>query len=384
MNILFVTNYFPTQKDPQAAIFLYWRAKELVEMGHAITVLKWNQDIRDYKQKPYNILDIQNPILNCNIDVFPYHSLDAYRPRFKNKTYQWIKETFDVVHFHWLWSMTVFPTIKQWDIPYVVTCHGSDIYRMGESFNNWALGRWINKIVMKNQMKRLSQAEHAIFVSTDIKGVALEKGATPMHSSVVPNGINALFHPTQKKQTQKVIVGYVGMLAFKKRADKLIEIFHKASKLTHIDQFLVIGEGPLADQMKADALRHELNVQVAFTGKVSVESVASYMQHMTILVLPSRVEGFGCVIKEAQACGVPVVGSSNGGIPEAIGQGGVVVEEGPNFEFRFATAIANQIEQPIDQERIKASVESYDWASTVKQEVDIYTQVISRHDNAAV
>jgi glycosyltransferase involved in cell wall biosynthesis len=101
------------------------------------------------------------------------------------------------------------------------------------------------------------------------------------------------------------------------------------------------------------------------------------MQHMTILVLPSRVEGFGCVIKEAQACGVPVVGSSNGGIPEAIGQGGVVVEEGPNFEFRFATAIANQIEQPIDQERIKASVESYDWASTVKKEADIYAQVIN-------
>ena len=377
MNILFVTNYFPTQKDPQAAIFLYWRAKELVAMGHAVTVLKWNQDIRDYKQKPYNILDIQTPILDCDIDVIPHHSLDAYRPRFKNKTYQWIKDTFDVVHFHWLWSMTVLPTIKKWDIPYVVTCHGSDIYRMGESFNDWALGRWINKIVMKNQMKRLNQAEHAIFVSSDIKEVALKKGAAPTHSSVVPNGINAVFNPAEKKQSQPVIVGYVGLLIPRKRADKLIKIFYEASKLTAIHQFLVIGDGPLEKQMKEDVIHYGLSDRVIFTGKVSVRKVANYMREMAVFVLPSREEAFGCVIKEAQGCGTPVVGANVGGIPEAIGQGGVVVNEGPNFEVQFARAIANQIEQPIDQERIKAAVASYDWASTVKKEADIYAQVIN-------
>ena len=353
MNILFITNYFPTKNDPQAAIFLYWRAKELMALGHQVSVLKWNQDLSDCNQKPYNILDIQNPILNCDIDVFPYHSLDAFRPRFKRHI-NGLK--LNVVHFHWLWSMTVFPTIKEWDIPYVVTCHGSDIYRMGESFNQWPFGRWVNKIVMKHQMKRLSQSDHAIFVSSDIKRVALEKGATPRHSSVVPNGINAIFNAAKKKKPQTVMVGYVGLLIPRKRADKLIEIFYKASKLMPIDQFLVIGDGPLEKQMKEDVIHYGLSDRVMFTGKVSVNKVVNYMQDMSVFVLPSREEAL--VRQRSPGYGTPVIGS-NGGIPEAIGKGGGV-DEGPNFEERFATAIVNQIQQPIDQALIEVSVESYD------------------------
>jgi len=77
------------------------------------------------------------------------------------------------------------------------------------------------------------------------------------------------------------------------------------------------------------------------------------MNAMDVMILPSRNEGFGAVIIEAQACGVPVVGSSNGGIPEAIGDGGIVVEEGENFEKRFAEAVINFLENPIDSNYIR-------------------------------
>lgn len=378
MNILFVTNYFPKKNNTQEAIFLYWRAKELIKAGHKVTVLKWNQDVSDYFMKPYNLLDLNDPILNIDIPVFPIHSIDLMiNPLHKKKRYQWIKSNFDIVHFHWLWSMTVFPDIKQWDIPFVITCHGSDIYRMGESFNQWAIGRWLNKKVMQMQMKRLNQANHVIFVSTDIHQIALKKGAAPKNHSVIHNGISEIFSAKKRGNRQKVTVGYVGLLIPRKRADKLIKIFHNASRLIHIDEFLIIGEGILENKMKKDAIKYGLSDKVIFTGKVSVPKVAMHMRSMNVFVLPSREEAFGCVIKEAQATGTPVVGSSNGGIPEVIGNGGIVVQEGENFEERFAKAIVELIKNPIDKLIIKASAESFTWAETVKKERDIYNTLIT-------
>tara|TARA_B100001121_G_C18676005_1_gene616281 strand:+ start:988 stop:2130 length:1143 start_codon:yes stop_codon:yes gene_type:complete len=373
MNILFVTNYFPKKNNTQEAIFLYWRAKELIKAGHKVTVLKWNQDVSDYFMKPYNLLDLNDPILNIDIPVFPIHSIDLMiNPLHKKKRYQWIKSNFDIVHFHWLWSMTVFPDIKQWDIPFVITCHGSDIYRMGESFNQWAIGRWLNKKVMQMQMKRLNQANHVIFVSTDIQKSALKKGAKPKNQSVIHNGINNIFNPIGRKTSVTVTVGYVGQLSALKRADKLIEIFYKASVMLHIDQFLIIGEGVLERAMKKEVEKYQLGEKVVFTGKISAPKVAEHMRAMNVLVLPSRQEAFGCVIKEAQASGTPVVGSSNGGIPEVIGHGGRIVQEGENFEERFATAIADLIRKPMDEADIIECAKPFNWYETVKKEINVY------------
>ena len=168
MNILFITNYFPKKNNKQDGIFLYWRAKEILKAGHNVTVLKWNQDMGDYLMRPYNILDFNDPLFDLDITVIPVHTIQLMNPINQKKRHQWIEENFDIVHFHWLWSMSVFPTINKWNIPFVVTCHGSDIYRMGESLNQLALGRWINKKVMKQQMERLNSADHVVFVSKDI------------------------------------------------------------------------------------------------------------------------------------------------------------------------------------------------------------------------
>jgi glycosyltransferase involved in cell wall biosynthesis len=62
---------------------------------------------------------------------------------------------------------------------------------------------------------------------------------------------------------------------------------------------------------------------------------------MDVMMLPSREEGFGAVVIEAQACGTCVIGSSNGGIPEAIGFDEYVVEERENFEEKFAKRVIN-------------------------------------------
>jgi teichuronic acid biosynthesis glycosyltransferase TuaC len=376
MKLLFITNYFPKKNGETDALFLYWRVTELIKHGHHVTILKWNQNMRDIGMASYNILDLKSSVLKSNIPVIPIHSYQLWMPYTRKKWHQWIHDQFDIVHFHWLWSMTVFPTIAQWHIPFVVTCHGSDIYRMGESFNQWALGRWLNRRVVAHQMARLNTANHVIFVSKNMAINAQKKGFSNKHS-IVPNGYNChLFKPFKvSSNTNKICIGFVGNLLPIKRADKLPEIIKKIHAALPIATFLIIGEGPLRESIEREC--QPLKNTVKFTGKQPPQIVAEYMQQMTVLMIPSRSESFGCVIKEAQACGVSVVGSDAGGIPDVIGHGGIVVVDGDGFEDRFSNAVVQLAMVPICPNILKKESEQYQWENTVMQEQAIYQDIIS-------
>ena len=66
------------------------------------------------------------------------------------------------------------------------------------------------------------------------------------------------------------------------------------------------------------------------------------MNTMDVMILPSKREGFGCVVTEANACGAAVVGSNAGGIPEAIGIEENVVNDGEGFEERSAKRVVRR------------------------------------------
>ncbi len=171
----------------------------------------------------------------------------------------------------------------------------------------------------------------------------------------------------------KKVVGYVGNLKYVKRADKFSEIFENIALKQEVE-FLVVGDGELREYVEKECQKRNLNVK--FVGRVSQDKVSYYMNAMDVMILPSRNEGFGAVVIEAQACGVPVVGSSNGGIPEAIGDGGIAVEEGENFEKRFAEAVINLLENPIDSNCIREKALEYSWENIVKKEVKVYEEVV--------
>ena len=97
---------------------------------------------------------------------------------------------------------------------------------------------------------------------------------------------------------------------------------------------------------------------------------------MDVMILPSRNEGWPRVVLEAQACGTCGVGSSNGGIPEAIGFPEYVVQEGEFFEERFAKKVVEVLVHGYDAKKLIERAKAFKWKNIVAREIEVYKNII--------
>jgi rhamnosyl/mannosyltransferase len=88
-------------------------------------------------------------------------------------------------------------------------------------------------------------------------------------------------------------------------------------------RLVVAGKGDYTEHYRQFAKQIGIENNVHFVGYVPNEDLASFYSDGDVLVLPSvdQTEGFGMVLTEAQACGVPVIGTNVGGIPAAVDDG---------------------------------------------------------------
>ena len=126
-----------------------------------------------------------------------------------------------------------------------------------------------------------------------------------------------------------VIVGYGGRLIEEKGLALLIEAVAPLERV----RLVMIGAGPMRSLLERRARAADLHGRVHFLGDVTSREMPQQLAGLDILALPSLTtptwkEQFGRVLVEAMACGVPVVGSDSGEIPQVIGDAGLIVAEG--------------------------------------------------------
>lgn len=134
----------------------------------------------------------------------------------------------------------------------------------------------------------------------------------------------------------KFTVGYAGRLVPEKGISSLLEAFARSAMAG--SKLLLIGNGPLRAELEEKANQLGIGGRTLFIKAMRQEKLAEYLNCLDVLVLPSLTtprwkEQFGRVIIEAQACGVPVIGSDSGAIPEVIGKAGVIFKEGNAVEL---------------------------------------------------
>lgn len=153
--------------------------------------------------------------------------------------------------------------------------------------------------------------------------------------AVVPNvGVDAeLFVPRRAARPlfdNRFVVGFAGRLVPEKGCLDLLDAFARLPEDFHL---LFVGDGTLRDTLEQRAREYGIKPRVTFQPTVPQAQVADFLNQMDCLVLPSRTtkkwrEQFGLVLAQAMACGIPVVGSDSGAIPEVIGDAGLIFPEG--------------------------------------------------------
>lgn len=127
------------------------------------------------------------------------------------------------------------------------------------------------------------------------------------------------FKPTIRKEVREqlgiencFVLGHVGRMVYEKNHTFLIDVFQEVYKRNKKARLLLIGSGDLEDNIRSQVKKYGLQDVVLFGGWRN--DVARILQAMDLFLLPSRYEGLGLVLIEAQAAGLKCICSNN--VPE--------------------------------------------------------------------
>lgn len=294
-----------------------------------------------------------------------------------------------LIHVHFGTEAVKFwPALQQLELPVVVTLHGSDI---NIHFDWWEKH---GGLVGKKYPARLlalgrDQRVRFIAVSEATRQRAISVGLPAERIQVKPIGVDtAKFTPLGPDSPKNRRVLYVGRLVEKKGARYLIEAFEQVCREVVGAELLLIGDGPLRDELKAKAS----GLPVIFAGRMTASQVQQQLQRASVLCLPSIVaengdaEGLPIALLEAQATGIPVVTSALGGALEGIIHGKTGFATPPKDSGAIAEALIAILRDESRARSMGAAaraymVERFDIRRCTAKLEDYYDEIVSRRLN---
>lgn len=140
------------------------------------------------------------------------------------------------------------------------------------------------------------------------------------NTCLIPNGVNIThFHPTFEDtfdDERKKVVICVSRLSYEKGIDVLLQAWYIVQKKVPEARLIIVGLGPLREQLEQMALVLNIAHSVEFTGLQ--EDVLGQLNRGRVAVLPSRWEGMPVAVLEAMACGLPCVATRVSGSEDII------------------------------------------------------------------
>ncbi|MEX0997580.1 MAG: N-acetyl-alpha-D-glucosaminyl L-malate synthase BshA [Flavobacteriaceae bacterium] len=291
---------------------------ELAKRGHEIHFITYKQPVR------LELLANHIHFHEVNIPEYPLFKYQPYELALSSKLVDVVKlHKIEVLHVHYAipHAYAGYMAKKMLEeegikIPMVTTLHGTDITLVGNHpFYKPAVTFSINK------------SDVVTSVSQSLKEDTLRLFDTKVPIEVVPNFIDLEKHDNSDKsdcqrhvmaEEHEYILTHVSNFRKVKRIDDVVKVFYEVQK-TIPAKLIMVGEGPEKEIAEEQCQKLNIEDKVIFLG--NSDEVIEILCFTDVFLLPSEKESFGLAALEAMACGVPVISTNTGGLPEVNEQG---------------------------------------------------------------
>ncbi len=292
----------------------------LAERGHEVHFITY--------QHPFRLPAFLPRIFFHEVDVvrYPLFEYPPYDLALAVRMHEVVREhRLDILHAHYAiphatsaWIAKEMLENDDVDVRIITTLHGTDITLVGQdpsfqSLTKFSIERSDGLTAVSHFLKRET------YTAFGCTGCAVEV----IHNFVDPALYDRRAHiPLLREQLgsngDRAVIMHVSNFRPVKRVRDIVRIFAKI-RTERPAVLVMVGDGP--ERTSAEQEARELGVQddTYFLGKIDV--VAPLLASADLFLLPSQSESFGLSALEALACGVPVVASRVGGLPEVVSDG---------------------------------------------------------------
>jgi colanic acid/amylovoran biosynthesis glycosyltransferase len=270
----------------------------------------------------------------------------AFFPKAVRFAYDMEKEAVQHVHAHFAYHAAVAALVvhRLTGIPFSFTARGSDVQSDGHMLR-----------------EKTEAADFVISVSDFNKEIILRKcgGDVEKKIHVIHGGVDVNRLSPRPKSEAKRLLRILCVARFEevKGHTHLVEACQVLKERSLPFECRLIGDGPLAPQIENQITRSGLSNEVLLLGPQPYDEVIKQFSRTDIVVLATaptasgKREGIPNVLKEAMACGLPVVAAASGGIPELVDEScGILVR--PKDPAAIADALQRLYDQPALRRRM--------------------------------
>jgi glycosyltransferase involved in cell wall biosynthesis len=348
MRILTITHNYPRWDGDRAGAFVARLAAETVALGHSVRVIAPHAPHAAMRETQHGVEIVRARYGPDALERVGYTGalraplratmlaplmLPPFLARLRAVAAREARDFRpDVVHAHW-W-MPSGRIANRLGLPYIITCHGTDVRMLEAPF-------W-RKVAAPVFHRAAAVTTASDFLARDVvrffPAIAEKVSVTSM-----PMDLEMFARGARAEKAVPARVSFAGNLIASKGVDVLIEAIAMLHARGVSCELRIIGAGPEEARLRALAAERSISDAVTWSPFVSQHELPEELGASTVTVLVSRgqAEGLGLVLAEALMAGSAVVGTAAGGIPEVVvdEQTGLIARDGD------ASDLARQIER---------------------------------------